>query len=109
MANPTILIPDMCNNHQVELIRGAGYTSADPWRALIVASQIALFQAATIDPETHKKIQGEITLIGTLGCLACYKPAAFAEIIEAGKSHELGRIKALGEKWVADAAKPEQE
>jgi hypothetical protein len=105
---PTIMVADMCQTHQVLLVRQADYRESDPWRALVVVCQIALFQAATCDPETHKRIGGDIGKIGSLGCLACYKPDAFGEVVEAAKSHDLGRIKALGERWVKENAVPSE-
>lgn len=98
---------DMCKKHQWLLVTQARYRESDPWRALVVAAQITLFQAATCDPKTHERIGDDIRKIGSLGCLACYEPDAFGEIVEAAKSRELGKIKALGERWVEAARKPE--
>lgn len=102
--NQQIVLPEMCNTHQYLLVKQAGYSPSDPWRALVIASQITLFEAATCDPKTHEKIGDDITNIVSLGCLACYKPDAFGEIVEAAKSHDIGKIKALGEKWVREAS-----
>ena len=104
--NPQIAIPNMCQKHQALLVGQAGYASTDPWQLLILTAQIALFQAATTDNKTHLKIGDDITRIGELGCLACYKPDAFGEIVEAAKTHDLIDIKTLGERWVAAAARP---
>jgi hypothetical protein len=98
------MVPDMCQKHQSLLVHQAGYKESDPWRALVIISQVALFQAATCDDKTHKVIAGDIGRIGELGCLACYKPDAFGEVVEAAKSHELGAIKALGERWLKAAS-----
>ena len=98
--HPQIMVPDICQKHQWLLVKQAGYRESDPWRALLIVSNIVLFQAATCDDKTNKRIGGDITRIGELGCLACYKPDAFGEVVEAAKSHDLGAIKALGEKWV---------
>lgn len=103
---PQILIPNMCKTHQSLLVHGAGYSPSDPWRVLIIASQIALFQAATADPTLHAKIGGDIKHIGEIGCLACFKPDAFGEIVELAKSHDLSKIKAYGES-IVDGAKQE--
>ncbi len=103
---PQITMPDMCQKHQYLLVRQSGYSPTDPWRALIISSQIALFKAATCDPKTHQLIGTDITKLPTLGCLACYKPDAFGEIVEAAKTHDLGRIKSLGERWVHEAGDP---
>jgi hypothetical protein len=105
---PTVVVPDMCQKHQSLMIHQTGFKEADPWRALVIVSQIALFQAATCDNEVHKKIDGDITRIGELGCLACYKPDAFGEIIHVAsitKTHALKYIKALGERWVKEGVK----
>lgn len=99
----TIVTPDMCGKHRSLLVHQAGYKEADPWRALIIASSIALFQAATADDSVHKAIGGDITKISSLGCLACRKPDVFGEVVEAAKTRDFGKIKALGEKYVNSA------
>ena len=100
MSDAPIMMPDMCQKHQYLLVHQAGYKRTDPWQALIIMSNIALFQAATTDDRLYKKMGGDVRKITTLGCLACQKPDAFGEIVEAAKSNEVGAIKALGEKWV---------
>lgn len=100
-----IMPANLCDKHAWLLVHQAGYTHADPWRALIIMAQVALAQAATCDPRVHTKLGGDLARIGELGCLACEKPDAFGEIVEAAKTHELGAIKALGERWVAEAAR----
>lgn len=97
---PTIPLPDMCQTHQWLLVKQAGYSENDAWRALIIVSQITLFQAVTCDGETHKRIAGDITRLPELGCLACYKPDVFGEVVEAAKSHDLGKIKMIGERYI---------
>lgn len=103
MTDAKVMVPDMCQKHQFLLVKQAGYAESDPWRALVLASQIALFQAATVDDRTHKRLGGDITRLSEIGCLACYKPDAFGEVVEAAKSRDLGVIKKLGEKWIANA------
>ena len=96
-----IKIPDLCRNHLARLVRGARYSESDPWRALTIAAQIALFQAATADEAIQMRCGGDATEIGELGCLACLKPDAFAQIVViARKSKDLTGIKELGESWV---------
>ena len=99
MDNPKIVLPDMCQLHQHLLVKQAGYSPDSPWRSVIIAAQIALFQATTADPTTYERIDGRIERLAELGCLACYKPDAFGEIVEAAKTHDLGVIKVLGESW----------
>lgn len=101
---PQIKVPEMCKKHQSLLVHQAGYSEKEPWRVLIIAAQIALFQAATGDAKTYEKIGEDITKIKSLGCLACYKPDAFGEIVEAGKTKDIGKIKELGERWVSSSA-----
>lgn len=97
----TINVPDMCKLHQTLLVQQAQYTRDDAWRALIIMAQIALFQAATADPHFHERIDGKLERIGEVGCLACFKPDAFGEIVEAAKNkNDTGAIKRLGESWV---------
>lgn len=99
-----INIPNMCDKHQSLLVHQAGYRESDPWRVVIIAAQIALFQAATADPQTHARVGGDLTKLADLGCLACYKPDAFGEVVEVAKSHDIGQIKALGERWVKEGS-----
>lgn len=102
---PRIVIPDLCNTHQVLLVQQANYSRADPWRALLISANVALFQGATCDQKVREETGGDLEKIGTLGCLACRKPDLFGEVIEAAKSHNLYDIKTLGEKWIAAARK----
>lgn len=98
--SPLIKVPELCDTHQYLLVHGCGYKPTDTWRALVVVAQVALFQAVTADDFLQDRMGGEISKVSTLGCLACRKPDAFGEIVEAGKSHDLGKIKTLGEKWL---------
>lgn len=100
MPNPQITLPELCKLHQRLLVSQAGYSEKDPWRALMIATQIALFQGATADPATHERIGGLIERLPELGCLACYKPDKFGEIVEVAKTHDIGNIKKLGESWL---------
>lgn len=102
MSTPRITIPDMCKMHQSLLVHQARYTRDEPWRALIIMAQIVLFQAATGDPEFHKRLGGDVTRAEEIGCLACFKPDAFGAVVEAAKDKsDMGAIKRLGESWVA--------
>lgn len=100
-SRPGIMLQPMCNTHRVLLVRQARYLPSDPWQALEIAVGIALFQAATCDDKVHAEVGGDAAKIPALGCLACRKPDAFGQIVEAAKTHDLGQIKALGEAWVA--------
>lgn len=97
---PLVKIPELCREHQSMLVHEAGYAESDPWRALTIATQIALFQAVTCDPRGHAAMGGKIENVSSLGCLACRRPDSFGEIVETAKAHDLGAIKALGERWV---------
>jgi hypothetical protein len=72
----------------------------DPWRALLICVQIALFQAVTCDDTAYDKAGGDVANLARLGCFACFKPDRFGELVEAAKTHDLGVIKRLGESWV---------
>lgn len=104
MNAPPVMVPEICQKHQWLLLQQTHYKPQETWRALVVVANIALFQAATCDPETHKRIGGDVHRISEIGCLACYKPDAFGEIVaaavNAGKKNDVGAIKALGERWV---------
>jgi hypothetical protein len=94
----------MCNTHRVLLVRQAGVGPTGPWRALEIMATLALFQAATADPKVLAECNGEVEKIAALGCLACRKPDAFGEIVQAAQSKRPRAIKELGERWVRDAA-----
>lgn len=103
-VNPQIAVPNMCQKHQRLLVEQVGVGPAGPWRSLIIMAQIALFQGATADPSMHDRIGGDITRITEIGCLACFKPDRFGEIVEVAK-HNPGDLKALGETWVKDGSR----
>lgn len=109
MNNPQIQIADLCKTHQVLLVRQTGYGPQDPWQALLISTQISLFQGATADNKVHAQIGGDITRIGELGCLACRKPDLFGTLIDtvqkAKRAEHIGAIKALGERWATEGAK----
>lgn len=101
-----IQMPDMCRMHMSLLVHQAGYSPNDPWRALVIVAQIALFQAATADDYFYERVGGDINRIDEIGCLACFKPDAFGEIVEAAKDKSsLGAVKRLGEKWAKPKVK----
>lgn len=100
---PVIHMPPLCQTHRVLLVRQARYGPTDPWLALEVATTMVLFQGATCDPKIHEELGGDITNMPKLGCLACRKPDLFGEIVEVAKTHDLGAIKRLGEKWIAES------
>lgn len=99
MSRSEIYVPNMCNLHQHLLVKQVGIPESGPWRALIIMAQVALFQGATADPKLHEKIGGDMKRLDEVGCLACFKPDRFGEIVEAAKT-DMGSIKALGESWV---------
>lgn len=102
MSKKPIKIPELCDKHMSLLVHGAGYKPHETWRALVAVANVALFQAATVFKRTHELIGDDITQIGKIGCLACYRPDKFGELVEVAKSKDLGEIKALGEKWIID-------
>ena len=106
---PRIIVPDMCRMHQSLLVHQAGVPESGPWRSLIIMAQIALFQGATADPTFHERLGGDLNRIGEIGCLACFTPDRFGEIVEVAKSTDAGAIKRLGELWVTQGAKGGQE
>jgi len=81
------------------LMQQAHFTESDPWRPLIVISNFALFQAMINDPNTPARIGRDMKGLQTLGCLACYKPDVFGEVVEAAKTHDLDKMKAIGDKY----------
>lgn len=108
-----VMLPDMCKTHQVLLVRQCAYGPQDPWRALLIATQIALFQGASADPKVHAETGGKIENFGRLGCLACRNPDLFGTLIDkvqatVPRDAHIGAIKTLGEQWVAGAAPMER-
>ena len=105
----SVMLPDMCKTHQVLLVKQCAYGPQDPWRALLIATQIALFQGATADQKVRAETGGKVENFGRLGCLACRKPDLFGALIDKvqgtfPRDAHIGAIKALGEQWVAGAA-----
>ena len=98
-------VAPLCQPCITKLVRGAHYREQDPWQALSIVAQIALFQASTADPKTYERIDSDPARFAELGCLGCYKPRELEIIIEVAKTRDLGAIKRLGEKWVLEAAK----
>jgi len=109
MTAPLIHMPEMCPRHQALLVHQVGIGPDGPWRSLIVVAQVVLFQGATCDDTLYARIGGDISRIAEIGCLACFKPDRFGEIVEAAKSGKTGALKALGDQWVAEAAARNQE
>lgn len=101
---PMITVPDLCPLHLRLFVHGAGLGPHEAWRSFVVGAQVALFQATTVDPQAHQKMGGDITKLPMLGCLGCFKPDAFGEVVEVAKSKDLGAVKALGDRWIAQAA-----
>lgn len=103
-----VSMPKLCYKHRYLLMQQSGYKETDPWLALEIATQVALFQAATCDPKVHAEVGGDVTKLESLGCLACRKPDAFGEIIDTAQRAGVGSlkpIKELGESWVSAARK----
>lgn len=102
---PRIVVADMCQLHQRLLLDQIGVGPDGPWRAHIIAAQITLFQATTAHPGTYEHVGGDASRIAELGCLACYRPDTFGEIVQAFQHGGMGAVKALGDRIVASTAK----
>jgi hypothetical protein len=100
---PVIRVPDLCYKHYYELVHTAKFTKTDPWGALTVIANAAMFQGATATQTVWNKLEGDVTRITELGCLACRLPHRFKKVLEVAKTRDLGKIKELGEKWVNEA------
>lgn len=110
--NPQIHLPSMCDKHRSLLVHQCGYGPQHPWRVLEIAAQVALFQGATADPKIYAEMGGQIEGVSSLGCLACRKPDLFGAIVDKvqktfPREAHIGAIKALGERWVAEATLPQ--
>lgn len=101
-----IKVPPLCATHSYLLVQQCGFGPEDHWQVLVIATQATLFQLTTCDARVWKKLGGEAKGIEQLGCLACLKPDAFGEIVDAAqkapsKDEAIGAIKRLGEERVA--------
>jgi hypothetical protein len=102
--NSPIKLQPFCTKHSAELIRRAGYARTDPWFALLLAAQVAMFQGATSTESVHKKTGGDIYQIAAFGCLACRLPIKWEDLLQITRTapKDLGAIKNLGETWVKE-------
>lgn len=94
----------MCRKHQQLLVGQVGLKPSDPWRAHVIVAQIVLFQATSAHPSTYERLGGDLKRLGELGCLACFRPDAFGEIIQAFQRGGIAAVKALGDRIVNDKA-----
>lgn len=97
---PLITLPELCKLHQRLLIEQTGYTRDDSWRSLMIMTNLALFQASTADDTFYDKLGGNLDRIAEIGCLACFKPDKFGEIVDTVIHKGQSAIKALGESWL---------
>lgn len=72
-----------------------------------MVATISLFQGITRFASTWERLGGDVTRISELGCLACYRPDVFGEIIYAGEcggdaSAVFDAIKALSDGWLKE-------
>lgn len=99
-----INVPQLCDKHAALFLRQVGIGPQGPWRSALVAANIALFQGASTLPATYERLEGDITRVSELGCLACYRPDIFGEVVQAFQTDGIRGTKALGERLVAQAA-----
>lgn len=104
MDNAQIEITEMCQKHQALLVKQTGYGPNDPWRGLVITAQVVLFQMCTTDKALHTRSGGDITKFKEFGCLACLHPDYFGEVVEAAKDPDMGAMKRLGDRYVANSA-----
>lgn len=108
-TQPVVKVAPLCTTHRTLLVRQCAYGPDDPWQALEIATQIALFQGASADPKVHADTEGRIENFERIGCLACRKPDLFGALVDKvqrtlPRDAHIGAIKALGERWVAEGA-----
>lgn len=99
-----IRVPDMCQKHQRLLLDQVGIGEAGPWRVYVIVAQITLFQGTTAHPDTYHRIGRDVQRIGELGCLACFRPDTFGEVVQALKDGGIPAAKALGDRLIAEGA-----
>lgn len=100
MTDKPIELTPMCQKHQALLVQQCGYSETDPWRGLVIASQVVLFQMVSCDTEVHARVGGDVQRFNELGCLACLKPDLFGEVVEAAQSPDPLALKQLGERYI---------
>ena len=105
--NAPIHIPQLCNTHRTLLVQQCEYGPADSWRALEIATTIALFQGMSADPRVHEESNGDLAKVAAIGCPACRKPDLFGALVHrvqiTPRAEQIGAIKKLGEQWVTEA------
>lgn len=104
MKEQPIKVPDMCQRHQRLLLDQLGIGPEGPWRVHILVAQLTLFQGTTAHPTTYERIGGDILKLETLGCLACFRPDTFGEIVQTFLDGGIPAVKELGERLVSNAA-----
>lgn len=95
-----IMMPSFCDEHRSKLIHGAKFKPHDPWMALEIASQLAMFQVILADNNFHIKYGGDAHAISRVGCMACFANKTFKQLIKvAKKNKDIGDIKKFGESF----------
>jgi len=99
--NPQVVVPDLCKTHLSLLVHQAGWKKYEPWRAWTVMAQITLFQGVTGKLTTWEHLDKDVTRLPELGCLGCFAPDIFGEVVEAAKKEKQtpGSLKRLGEMY----------
>jgi hypothetical protein len=109
-GKPQVELPGFCKRHQGIIVRAGRFRETDPWRSLLIVSEMALFQGLSAESEVQERIDGDITRIGELGCLACYDAKKLSEllrVIREGRRWPKGRtladVKQLGLRWIEES------
>ena len=100
-----IKIPEFCYRHAHEIVHSAKFKPDDQWQALLIISNVAMFQGASATPSVWKKIDGDASRFTGLGCLACCLPFKYRAVLThirrpQTKDDLLTGLKQLGMKWV---------
>lgn len=107
--NTQINVAPFCQTHRYLLVKQLGFGPADHWQAMEIAASIAMFQGMTADPKVHAELQGDVTRLPALGCMACRKPDLFGTLVNEGQQVEkddvIGCFKRLGEHWISEASR----
>lgn len=101
-----IVLPALCELDQSLIVHGARFKAEDPWQALLVTANLALFQAASAGQRVWSMVRrtedgladaADLSrVLAELGCLGCLLPktreALTEEILLFGLSQVAKRV-----------------
>lgn len=105
MSEVTIAIPQLCREHQLQIVQHLGIGEDGPWRVTIVVMNMLLFQAATENdmvwarcsllPDGSRDHDDLSLVLAEIGCLACFQPGKLENALRITAQKGLTYIVAL--------------